>query len=86
MIMANIEEAVGIASKMYRCRKSAKFLFGDEYKSKVQPYITGLRSVMERNDINELKAVLEFTKDPEIANNEMAVIMLMSAALEISES
>lgn len=83
--MANVEEAVRIAAKMYRCRKSAKFLFGDQYSEKVKFYIDTIQKVCKANGVNEIKAILQLCKDKKVAENEVAVMMLMSAALEISE-
>lgn len=83
--MTAVEEAVGIAAKMYKCRKAARFLFGDKYREKVQFYIDTIQQVCKANGVNEIKAILQLCKDKKVAENEVAVMMLMSAALEISE-
>jgi len=83
--MSSAEQIVGMAHKMYRCRNAAKRLLADEYQARVDVYKAALKGVMQKFKCNELEAVLKITADKEIENNEMAVIMLMSAALEISE-
>jgi hypothetical protein len=84
-MLNKMEMSVGIAQKMYDCRRAAKQLLGAEYKVKVDVYIAALKRRMDEFGLNECEAVLKITQDPEIANNEMAVIMLMAAAIEISE-
>jgi hypothetical protein len=83
--MGDIEQAVYMANRMYEMRKAAKTLFKDDYKEKVTPYIEIVKNVMMNKELNEVKAVLDIANDNEIRHSEMAVIMLMSAALEISE-
>ena len=83
--MNDAEVSIGIAYKMYECRKAAKTLWGNEYKVKISTYVTALKKVMDSHGYNELKAVLKFMEDPKIKNNEMAVMLFMAAAIEISE-
>ena len=83
--MNKLELSVGIAQKMYDCRRAAKRLYGSEYKEKVDTYINALKKVMDSEGMNECEAVGKFIEDPEIKSNEMAVMLLMAAAIEISE-
>ena len=83
--MGKTEQAIWIANRMFQCRKAAKTLWGSEYKSKVAPYIEAVKSVMKGDKVTEIKAVLKITEMPQVKASEMAVILLMSAAIEISE-
>lgn len=79
----SIEQELFIALKMHRCRNAAKQLFGQEYKKKVEFYIDVIKMIMAKHKLDVLHAVLKIVEDPTIAGNEIAVMMLMSATLDI---
>jgi hypothetical protein len=84
-MLSKTEMSVGIAHKMYECRKAVKGLWSNEYRVKISTYVMALKKVMDEYGYNELQAVLKFMEDPEIKSNEMAVMLFMAAAIEISE-
>lgn len=79
----SIEQELFIAAKMHRCRNAAKQLFSQEYKKKVEFYIDVIKMIMAKHKLDVLPAVLKIIEDPTIAGNEIAVMMLMSATLDI---
>lgn len=80
-----MEQQIKLAAKLYRCRDSTKGLFGDEYRSKIEPYVTTLNEYAERKELDIFKAVLEICDMPGISGNGMLCILFMAAAVEILE-
>ena len=76
-------EEIHIASKMYRCQETAMKLFKDEYAEKVKWYVDTLKAVMVKESLDELKAVLFVSNLESVKDNGMAIMMFMSAAVEI---
>lgn len=83
--MNKTEMSIGIAQKMYNCRKVAKVLLGAKYEERIKFYMQHIKKIIQENGGNEIEAVLSITKDPIIRDNEQDVMLLMAAAIEINE-
>jgi hypothetical protein len=80
-----MRDQIQIAAKMYRCQDTAKRFFGDEYAEKIKPYQQCISGYAKEHDCDELKAVLKICEDEVIRTNGMAVMLLMSAAVDLIE-
>lgn len=79
------EEFVKIASKLYKCRKCAKFLAGEEYPTRIAQYIDVINSRCVTG-IDVLKAALLISKDVEhMEGSEYTQLWVLAAAVEIIE-
>lgn len=80
------EQIVNIASKIYACRKTAKFLHGADYPKKMDQYKEIIRSYMKLHKDDVLVSALNAAQD---CNNQpgegVAILNLMSAAAEMLE-
>lgn len=76
---------IEIAAKMYKCQTSAKALFGDEYKSRVQVYKNLIEAHKKKFGLEDLHATMELCSLPSVAENGMAVMLFMAAAVELIE-
>jgi hypothetical protein len=83
--MATLIEALTILDKMQTQQRFAKQLLQEKYHERVSDYIKYVRDVMERDCCDEIHAVMKMCEDPEVAENSLAVALLMSAAIEISK-
>lgn len=79
------EQQAKLAAKLYECRDSAKALFGNEYKERVEPYAHKIRQHQINQKIDTLPAVLAICSLPHVKINEMATMLFMAAAVEIIE-
>lgn len=62
--MADIEQAVGIAAKLYKIRDTAKFLWGDEYQTKMAEWRDGIEKVAIARNVDHLKAAMLLGEKP----------------------
>lgn len=84
--MKDLVEAIQLEAKIKKCNTSMKRLFGDEYVEKVSFYRTALNGIMNTEKIDCLQAVLFACELESVKDNEMAIIMFMSAAVDIIEN
>jgi len=78
-----MREQIQIAAKMYNCQETAMKFFKEEYPVKVKGYVDILKTVMAKENLEELKAVLFVSKLDSVKHNGMAIMMFMAAAVEI---
>lgn len=83
----SLEQLVGMASKLYQCRKTARFLHGEKYVERVEEYKAILANNMPRHGNDVLKTVIFLANEiKDKDGSEGATILLMAAAVEIIES
>lgn len=83
--MSNLEQSIGMLSRMYEIRKDVKKLLTSSYGERVGKFKDLVRTTMVTHKKNEVQAILIVCKVPEIASNEIARLLTVCAALEISE-
>jgi len=79
------EQQVKMASKLYQCRDSAKKLFREEYKEKIQWYVDVIKAWQEKHKLDVLQAVLQICNTDSIKDDGMGTMMFMAGAVEIIE-
>ena len=80
-----MREQIKIAAKMYQCQESAQRLFKDEYVGKIKWYINTIKTVMEKEHLDELSSILFISNLPNVKNNGAAIMLFMAAAVELIE-
>lgn len=80
-----MEKEVKITAKLYKCRDTAKGLFKEEIKSKLEPYTDIIKKVMEANKEEVLDAVLRISTTKMYQGEPMTQMMFMAAAVELIE-
>lgn len=83
--MLATEQQVKMAAKLYKCRDTAKKLYGTEYKYKINWYIDALNGYAKYKGLDILPAVIEYCSLDDVKVNGMAVMLFMAAAVEIIE-
>lgn len=82
------EKLVGIADRMYECRRLARRLHGDSYHEKIKPWIEIIQVVMRGNGLKAIE-VLPFVSREAIADgkplSDGTVMMLTAATVEMLE-
>lgn len=81
-----MEQQIKLAAKIYKCRDTAKQLYGEEYPEKIGQYMDIIRGHMKKHGGNELEAVIALSK--EVEGNSYAGTMIMrltAAAAELLE-
>ena len=80
-----MEEHVKLALKMKECRVAAMKLHGEEYKEKVDPYITIIEKVQTANSLDVMEALYKITQEEEFWPKLGSVkqMMLLAAAVEM---
>ena len=80
------EALITTASKLYKCRKAAKFLAGDEYPTRIKWYKEAIQTHMKQHNCDELHAAIDLAKAVEGVEWEgVATMWLMAAAVELIE-
>lgn len=83
--MTATEQQVKMAAKLYQCRDAAKKLYGTEYKHKIKWYIDALNGYAKHIGKDTLTAMIDYCSKPDVSCNGTAVMLFMSAAVEIIE-
>lgn len=83
--MLATEQQVKMAAKLYKCRDTAKKLYGTEYKFKIKWYIDALNGYAKFKGLDTIPAAIDYCSTPDVSANGMAVMMFMAAAVEIIE-
>jgi hypothetical protein len=81
-----MKEQIKLAARLYECQESAKNLFRQEYKSKVQWYIDVILNWNKQRGTDTLKTVIAICQLESVQENGFVVLMFMAAAVEIIES
>lgn len=80
-----MEKEIKMAANLYECRDSAKYLFKENYKEKLQPYLDLLKKVMQANNLEPIPALLKISETQTYQENGMAQMMFMTAVVETIE-
>lgn len=83
--MGNAEQLIKIAAKLYKCRDSAKALYGDNYYKNLVPYHMIICDVMKSQNCTELEAILHIADKSEMMESGINIMMFMAAVCEIIE-
>lgn len=83
-----MEQQIKIAAKLYQCRDTARSmarLNGVDYKESIKEYIEIIHSVMKKENLGTIEALLFISKMD--AYQEMGIVQLkfMAATVEIIE-
>ena len=76
---------VQMAAKLYECRDTAKRIFKEEYKAKLEPYIHLVQIVMKANNLEEIPALLKISQTETYQENPMGQMLFMAAVVELIE-
>lgn len=80
------EQLVSMAAKLYKCRRAAKTLFGDEYAAKIEPYKKMIRGEMPKHNNDELSTAVSMAHEiKDMDDNGVISMLILAAAVEIIE-
>jgi hypothetical protein len=78
------EQLVGVAARMYECRRTCRSLFGDRFQEIMDGYGKTIRQVAAERNIEILAAALAIaTEKQAIDSDPFIIVCLMAAAVEI---
>lgn len=83
-----MEQVIKIAAKMYRCRDAAKSyckIQGSNFHEKVKEYTEIIDSVMKKNKLDHIAAILEISKTKTYQNSGVIQMWFMAAVTETME-
>lgn len=81
-----MEQQIKLAAKIYKCRDTAKALYGDNYQAKIAEYKGFIQAYMARHKVGELEAAMGLAKIAKGDDGEgLAVMNLIAAAAELIE-
>jgi hypothetical protein len=81
-----MEQQIKLAAKLYRCRDTARQIYGDGYVQALQSFIRRIQDRMSTKGCNELLAVLDIAESIKGMENEgTATTLFMAAAVEMLE-
>jgi len=80
-----MEKEIKLASKLYKCRDTAKKFFRDEYSKKLESYTFLLETVMKDHNLDAIPALLRISELEAYKENGMAQMMFMAATVELIE-
>lgn len=75
------EQQILMASKLYACRRTAKFVLGKQYDARMKELGEALQKIAEGKGISVLSAAIEGAKG---ASPE-AMVQILAAAVELTE-
>lgn len=75
------QQQVQMAAKLYECRDTAKRMFGDGYKARMDAYGQTIKSMAKTSDMNELQAAMHAAKE----TGGMAAVCYLAAFVEMTE-
>lgn len=79
------EQTIGIAEKMYHCRRTLRRLMSSNYQSQVLPYMRAINERVEKFSIPLMSASLQLAQGMQVAGCDMGVMWILAAAVELSE-
>lgn len=77
------EREIKLAAKLYRVRDCARYLWGEQYYTRIEKYIEVIKRRMRDKNIPELEAVIELVKEYQNIGGEC--VAYMAAAVEMIE-
>ncbi len=82
-----MEDQIKLAAKLYKCRDTAKKLYGDHYQEKIEGYKRFIKAVMiKHNYTHELTAAMRLIEDcKDMDGAGMATMNILAAAIELIE-
>jgi len=85
----DIEKALEVSDKLEKARKSIKFLFGDKYEEKIQPWKNLIINVSKKYKISSLQSALKLCTERSGnafgVEDGMTSIIILSAACDLAE-
>ena len=88
MDLQHIKKAVQIEGKLQKCRDSVKFIWGDNYKVKIQNWIDTINRVMKKNNSTDALMTAYDMVEPltkKGSDSAFTIMVIMTAACEILE-
>lgn len=79
------ERDVKMAAKLYKCRDSAKSLYGEEYQKKLTTYKNFIQIHMKKNKLDVLPSMIEICGLDSVKNEAITQMLFMAAAVEMIE-
>lgn len=79
------EKLIKLSARMYECRDTAKFLLGFGYAARMAEIQEIIRSVMQREHVDEMQACLLLLKGSDDGHLIMQVTAAMVEMIEPSE-
>lgn len=80
-----MEKQIKIAEKLYRYRDTAKKFLGKEYPHKIKNFMDVISGYQKDHGLDVLQSVLAICSDPDIAEEEVTIVLFFAAAVEIIE-
>ncbi len=78
-------DIIKLLYKLQRCNDTAKRFFGENYEEKTSFYKKLIIGVMKQKQLEVLDAVLLICKDSVVQENGMAMMLIMSSAVDLIE-
>ena len=75
------QQQVQMAAKLYECRDTAKRLFGDGYKARMDAYGQVIKSMAKTTDMNEMQAAMYAAKQ----TGGMGAVCYLAAFVEMTD-
>jgi hypothetical protein len=83
--MADMEQAIGITAKLYRARKAAKFLLGDDYPAEMATWRDGIEKIAAARKVSNLQATVLLSKKAGENGDGVVQLMILAAYVEMTE-
>lgn len=83
--MTELKDCIKIYAHMYECQESANKLFGTEYPEKIKWYVEVIKAYQQAHKTEVLQSVIAICKVSTVEVNGFAVMMFMSAAVDLME-
>lgn len=80
-----MEQQIRMASRLYECRDSAKFLFGSQFQQKIEWYKAIILKWNKDRKTETLKTVMAICELEVVRGDGVAMMMFLAAAVEIIE-
>jgi hypothetical protein len=78
-----MQQAIQISAKLYECRDSARFLFGDDYAERMTEYGQVIRAVADKENIGHIQAAMKIADRPDISG--VTMMCVFAALVEMTE-
>ena len=84
------EDKIKLAAKLYKCRDTAKRLYGDQYKSKMVEYGKIITAAMKKHKLDsEVEAAMKIIEEAATTEKHdgsgITIMNLLAAAVEMIE-
>ena len=79
--MSATQQQVRMVDKLYECRDTAKRLFGDGYKARMDAYGQVIKSMVKTTDMNELESAMYAAKE----SGGIAAVCYLAAFVEMTD-